>query len=78
MTTAIVCYSRKRAAWVIYDRPTRRDALRHAASTRETQWDAVERQSITGSLPLAWPARPDGYASMAAAEAAAMRGNANG
>jgi hypothetical protein len=33
MTIPIPCYSRKRQAWVVYDRPSRREALAHAAAT---------------------------------------------
>lgn len=63
MTVPIACYSRKRKAWVVYDRPSRREALVHATATTET----------SGCLPMAWAARDGSHPTKGAAEAASAR-----
>lgn len=64
---AVVCYSRKRGAWVIYDRPSRRQALLRAQATLGTVVDRIEGV-VKGSLPMAWDQRPGQYATRAEAE----------
>lgn len=72
-TKPVICYSRKRGAWVIYDRPLRFTAIQHANATHGTSFDPVERQNVTGGLPMAWACRPQEFASEGEAAMAASR-----
>jgi len=66
--TPIVTFSRKRQAWVIYERPSRREAVAHAQATTAVGWDRSEGK-ITGCLPMVWPMREGAFLTAADAEA---------
>jgi hypothetical protein len=69
MTKIIACYSRKRAAWVRYERPSRHEALLNARATEATVFDPVERGSVTGCVPMVWRQADGAFVSKSEAEA---------
>jgi hypothetical protein len=70
LTIPVVCFSRAAGAWVVYDRPGRRDAIIRADKTFGTSFDPIERMSIKGCLPAPWSRRDGAYATRQQAEQA--------
>ena len=57
LSKRIEAYSAKLDRWVEYERPNRREAIAHAEATWGSQYDPVERQVVTGCLPMVWVRR---------------------
>jgi hypothetical protein len=57
LSKPINAYSFKQKAQVVYERPSRKEALAHAQATHGTSYDPIERQTITGCIAMVWPKR---------------------